>query len=80
MIVIVIGAGFILLTGIALSFYWLHAPILHEPALASKISRERITFDGYERTYWRYVPSRLSHPFNFKPRNFKEFSHQRISN
>lgn len=60
MIVIVIGC--ILFTGIALSFYWLYAPIPHEPVLASKISRERMTFNGYERTYWKYVPSRLSHP------------------
>lgn len=60
MMVMLICAGCLLLIGITLYFYWLYAPIPHEPALASKISRERMTVGGYERTYWRYVPSRLN--------------------
>jgi polyhydroxybutyrate depolymerase len=61
MIVTVISAGCLLLTGIALYFYWLYAPIPKEPALNSKISREQISVGGYERSYLRYVPPRLSH-------------------
>ncbi|MFD0794529.1 alpha/beta hydrolase family esterase [Mucilaginibacter litoreus] len=60
MIILSVAAG-VLFTGIALYFYWLYAPIPPEPALASKISRERITVGGHERTYWRYVPPRSSH-------------------
>jgi len=61
MIVLVTVAGCLLLTGMALYFYWLYAPLPQEPSLASKISRERMTFGGYERTYWSYVPPRLIH-------------------
>ncbi|PSL25389.1 alpha/beta hydrolase family esterase [Chitinophaga ginsengisoli] len=60
MIIAISIISLIVLICLTLFLYWAYAPTPKAPRLLSKISKEEILIGTEKRTYWKYVPTRLS--------------------